>query len=262
MSFSHSSFPFAPSVAPDISNPNGHELVGFECNLTYISHDMTKSHSDNKSCQRLISPPDLPVLEQLRQWGNAKLADNEFYSTSTGIKLNLSNQTATKVQFDRINLDCSDLNGTKLLGFKLCDSRLNQSDLANANWHGAQLVRVEMTDCRMLGLTITEGKLRDCMFMKCNGSYMRFRFASFNAVRFEECDLRDSDFQGTDLSGVEFYRCDLRNAQMSGVKLKGASLRGSKIEGLAINAKDLEGAIIDPMQAAYLAPLFGVKVVW
>ncbi len=47
---------------------------------------------------------------------------------------------------------------------------------------------------------------------------------------------------------------------MSGVKLKGASLRGSNIEGLAINAKDLEGVTIDPTQAAYLAPLFGVKV--
>ena len=209
-----------------------------------------------------ISPPSLPVLDQLDQWEDTELADATLYSGLSGSKVNLSKQTAKRVQLDRVSLNCSDLSGTELLDFKMCDARLTESDLANASWHGARVLRVQMTDCRMLGLTISEGKLRDCVFSKCNGSYARFRFASFNAVRFEECDLRESDFQGADLSGVEFSRCDLRKAQMSGVKLKGASLRGSNIEGLAINAADLEGVIIDAMQAAYLAPLFGVKVVW
>jgi uncharacterized protein YjbI with pentapeptide repeats len=187
---------------------------------------MPQSHQKRKD--KGISPPDLPAFEQLSQWGETGLTAGELYSGLAATKVNLSNQVAKRVQFDRVNLNCVDLSGTTLLGFKLRDSRLSQCDLSNADWHGAQILRVEMADCRMLGLTMTEGRLRDCVFMKCNGSYGRFRFASLNAIRFDECNLRESDFQGADLSGIEFSRCDLRNAQMSGAKLKGASLRGNK----------------------------------
>ncbi len=53
-------------------------------------------HNDKKSRHRGISPPSLPVFEQLRQWEDKKFADDDIYSGLSGVKVNLSNQTARR----------------------------------------------------------------------------------------------------------------------------------------------------------------------
>src|ERR1700733_283864 len=118
---------------------------------------MTRGNQKHRS--KGISSPSLLVAEQLRQWEEPQLKEGELYTGLRAYKLNLANQDAKGIEFDRVDLDCSDLNGTKIANFKLRDSRLGQCNLANADWHGAQIARVEMTECRMLGLKITEGKL-------------------------------------------------------------------------------------------------------
>jgi len=210
---------------------------------------------------KTITRPSVSQTE-LPEWSGTELHDGLCHSDCSAFRISFSGQAARRLKFDAVRLENVDMHGTKLPDFGLRDSLLKQCDLANADWRGAQISRVEMIECRMVGLSLIEGKIRDCVFTGCNGSLARFRFSSFSAVRFKECNLKDSDFQGANLSGVDFSRCDLRNSQMSGAKLKGASLRGSNIEGLAVNAPDVEGAIVDPMQAAYLAPLLGLKVVW
>ena len=67
--------------------------------------------------------------------------------------------------------------------------------MANADWRGANVSCVELIECRMVGFSINEGKIADCSFIHCNGGLIRFRFSSFNAVRFEACNLKESDFQ-------------------------------------------------------------------
>jgi uncharacterized protein YjbI with pentapeptide repeats len=223
---------------------DGNVLFGFDAISHILPSEMAMLRSSPKKIDKPISTPTLAPTQQLVPWVDATLVENEVYSNLSATKFNLSNQTAARVKFDGVDL------------------RFTQCDLANADWHGAKLRRVELIECRMIGFTVTEGKLQDCVFTNCNASYMRSRFAALRAVHFGDCNLRDADFQGADLSGVDFTRCDLRNAQMSGAKLKGTSLRGSNIDGLIVNGQDLEGVIVDPMQAAYLAPLLGLKVVW
>lgn len=217
--------------------------------------------ASRKAKTKTITPPDV-MASGLEEWRGTELEDGQCYSDLSASRISLSHQTAKRIKFDRVSFESVDMSGTKLTDGRLRGSRFKSCDMANADWRGANVSCVELIECRMVGFSINEGKIADCSFIHCNGGLIRFRFSSFNAVRFEACNLKESDFQGADLSGVEFCRCDLRNAQMSGAKLKGASLRGSNIEGLAVNAKDVEGAIVDPLQAAYLAPLFGLKVVW
>ena len=97
---------------------------------------------------------------------------------------------------------------------------------------------------------------------ECTGRMLQFRFGRLKFARFEDCDLRDSDFQGTDLSGVIFSDCDLRNAEFSQTTLVGTDLTTSRIDGIRVNQESVKGLIVEPQQAAHLAALFGVDVRW
>jgi uncharacterized protein YjbI with pentapeptide repeats len=61
---------------------------------------------------------------------------------------------------------------------------------------------------------------------------------------------------------VVFEHCDLREAQLSFAKLGGTDFRGSQLENLRVGMESLRGAIVDPAQAAYLAGLMGLKVMY
>jgi len=49
---------------------------------------------------------------------------------------------------------------------------------------------------------------------------------------------------------------------MSQTNLEGADLTSSNIDGLKINQDALKGMVVEPLQAAYLASLFGLNVQW
>jgi uncharacterized protein YjbI with pentapeptide repeats len=57
-----------------------------------------------------------------------------------------------------------------------------------------------------------------------------------------------------------FHKCDLSHAQLSGATLKGADFRSSIIEEIKVGVQELPGAIVDYMQAAYIAGLLGVVI--
>jgi uncharacterized protein YjbI with pentapeptide repeats len=163
----------------------------------------------------------------LKEWQHGDLESHGKYSEIAFLRNDFSGQTLSDAVFDTVEFDHANLRETELLGLKAIES-----------------------------------KVRDVVFTACNGNLMQLRFASFGSVRFEDCNLKEADFQSADLSTVVFTRCDLRGSQMSGAKLAGTSFCGSNIDGLTVNQKDIAGAIVDPMQAAYLAQLLGVKVKW
>jgi uncharacterized protein YjbI with pentapeptide repeats len=61
---------------------------------------------------------------------------------------------------------------------------------------------------------------------------------------------------------VQFEGCDLGEAQLSFARLAGADFRGCGIKDLRVGIEHLKGAIVDPAQAAYLAGLMGLKVMY
>lgn len=143
---------------------------------------------------------------------------------------------------------------------RLTDIALTGCDLANAQWERLTAQRIAMEECQLIGFDASDARWQDVTFTRCRAQYAKLRFSKFQRVRFEACDLRNADFQGSDLAGVVFHKCDLTDAQLSGTMLQGTDFRGSTIERMKVGIAELPGAIVEPIQAAYVAGLLGVVI--
>ena len=187
---------------------------------------------------------------------------NTRYEHVALIEQNYSGQIAIGSAFDECRFERTSFRNAQLEELRLTDVSLEECDLANAIWLKTTLTRVEMVDCRLLGFRANEADVQHMVFRNCNISLAQFRFAKFKSVRFEKCNLQNADFYQSDLRGVIFDNCDLKEAQMSSAKLTNTDFRGSEINGLQVAQSDLKGLIVEPFQAAYLAGLMGLQVVW
>jgi uncharacterized protein YjbI with pentapeptide repeats len=125
------------------------------------------------------------------------------------------------------------LHATRLAGAELADVELRGCDLANlrAGPHGGW-IRVCATNCRMTGLTFTDGVLRDVSLHGCRIDLASFGGARLQRVTFEECDLSQTDFLEAELDGVRFTGCDMTATDLRGAKLHRCELRSNRLEEL------------------------------
>jgi uncharacterized protein YjbI with pentapeptide repeats len=214
-----------------------------------------------------IRPPQLPRDAASFAVGlpEGRLRGNRRYENLILADGDCSEQSAARVTFDECRFERTKFCGAQLPGLTVSDVVFEECDVANAVWTGVTLTRVEMSGCRLLGLRANEADIQHLVVRRGTASLAQFRFAIFQAVRFEECNLRGVDFQGADLRGVIFQGCDLREAQMSGAKLLNTDFRSSEIDGMQIGPADLgnlKGAIVEPVQAAYIAGQLGLHVKW
>ena len=161
----------------------------------------------------------------------------------------------SQTQFHEVSLDASSLYAPKLT-----DVRLTRCSLANTICERIIAHRTEWITCQLIGLNVTEGHFQHVIFRDCHLEWARFRFCTFKAVTFEACNLKNANFQGADLSGVRFKRCNLDNAELSQAKMVGTDFRTSTVEGIRVGAAEVVGAVVDYMQAAYMASLLGLVI--
>jgi uncharacterized protein YjbI with pentapeptide repeats len=107
---------------------------------------------------------------------------------------------------------------TRFAAADLEDAQIEDADLTNASfdltfWKGGTVRGAKMT-----GNRFGNARIEGTVFQRCE-----LRGSSFAApealpepttqgVRFEDCDLRETDWAGRDLSGVSFVRCKLTGA--------------------------------------------------
>lgn len=179
------------------------------------------------------------------------IADSDF-SDQVADEVCLRKCSLSKVRFARARIQRLDLDKVKA----------DDCDFANAVFPKARLDRVVMKESRLVGVDLSGALVKTSTFEACDAGYGDFRSTTFRKCRFRNCNFRGADFQGADLRAAVFEECDLREAQLSFAKLDGTDFRGSRIEGVRIGMESLRGAVVDPAQAAYLAGLMGLKVVW
>jgi uncharacterized protein YjbI with pentapeptide repeats len=217
-----------------------------------------KNDSQNAAISRasLRLPRNLPPIQAL----SAPLCDDDSYSSVRFVKLDLSAQRVEHLLFESAQFEHTSLSQTSFLAPRFTNVHFEECDLANAAWERATIHRAEFFDSKWVGLKLPEAHLRDVFVRNCRGQYLHCRFATLKSVTFQDCDLSDADFQGSDLTGVRFIHCNLTNAEFSQTKLSGADFRGSQIDHIKVGPHELPGAIVDPVQAAYLASLLGLVV--
>jgi uncharacterized protein YjbI with pentapeptide repeats len=149
------------------------------------------------------------------------------------------------------------------VGLRLVDEEVEDASLANVDARGGELTRVVLRRCRLTGLLLTEGKLRDVVVAESRVDLASFAASTLEQVVFEDCRMEGSSLQDARLRAVRFERCDLSEADLTGMRCERVELRGCTLDGVR-GAEALRGAAMpfgDIMAAAgTFAGALGVRV--
>lgn len=206
-------------------------------------------------------PPDVPADTGVLGW---------VVIAPETVGLILEDCRAGAVSLAGKNLDEFRATGAVLEGVSLAgvvarsarwrDVRFVKCDLSNAVLRGVEARRVEMVECRMLGMKAVECRWEEVLVAGCDARYAQFRDGALRRCEFRDNRMEESDFAGADLSNTAFAGCALQRADLTGAKLAGADLRGADLEGILVRPEDVRGATVSAAQAMELARLLGLKI--
>jgi uncharacterized protein YjbI with pentapeptide repeats len=140
------------------------------------------------------------------------------------------------------------------------DVRLIGCDLANCKAHRMSLLRVEMEDCRLSGLSSPAADWRDVLVANSDARFAQLPGGVFQRCEFTSTGLQEADLRGADLSGALLRACRLGRADLREARLQETDLRHSDLEDMLVGLADLNGAIVDAPQAMVLARLMGIQI--
>lgn len=149
----------------------------------------------------------------------------------------------------------------RLQGWRMLESVLRSSDLANSDWTGSSFRDCRIERCRLTGWGASQCTFEHVCFFDCRLDMAVFMESTFHKVVFDRCIFTEASFDTADLRNAQFKDCDLRSAVFARAKMGGADLRGSSLAGITARPQDLRGAIIEAPQSVDLVHLLEVRVV-
>ncbi len=215
---------------------------------------------NTQKSEQVVKPPKLLKRNLVEGIPGNCVLRGELYRSLMLSSVDLSAQQADHVSFEEAMFSQVAMMNTDLEEVRLVDVRLSGCDLVTANWYKAGLYRVELIDCRMTGFLAGEAHFEDVLFKNCQINLAQFRFSTFKSVRFEHCDLSESDLLEADLSRAVLIDCNLRSAELSRSKLSGVDFSSCDLEGAHIGVQELRGATISMKQAISVIQASGITV--
>lgn len=205
-------------------------------------------------------PKDLPGLADLAPATDEIVLAGQPLEESRAQDMDLSGRkipslVAWNSFFERVSLARCEISS-----FRLRDVRLVKCDLSNAVLRGFEASRIELIECRLIGMRAIECHWQDVLVQNCDMRYAQLNDGQVRGCEFKVCRLEESDLRGTDLEGTIFSDVILRRADLSRAKLRDTDLRGADIEGICVRSEDLRGAIVSAPQAVDLAGLLGLII--
>jgi uncharacterized protein YjbI with pentapeptide repeats len=142
----------------------------------------------------------------------------------------------------------------------LQDVRLIRCDLSNATLRKFQATRVEIIECRLMGMKAVECRWQDVLVEDCDGRYAQFTDGRIRPTEFRNSSFVEADFRGVDFEGSTLVQVDLSRADLRRSKLRNTDLRSCEIEAIMVGAEDVRGATVSAPQAMDLARLLGLTI--
>lgn len=156
-------------------------------------------------------------------------------------------QPAGSGRLSRVLAERPDLGRARLEPLELVDARLTGAELSNAMLRRVLARRVELLDCRGVGLALDAERASDLYVARCRLDYAQLHIErATGPVVFEECSLREAVVSG-DLSKAVFNGCALDDTEFAASNAAGCDLRGSYLGGVR-GLSTLRGAIVDTEQ--------------
>jgi uncharacterized protein YjbI with pentapeptide repeats len=152
----------------------------------------------------------------------------------------------------------ANLSGSVLTPLDVQDVRLSEVDLSNATFVATTARRIELLNCRGVGLQLSFELVADLFVEDCRMDYALVRIdRSKGAVVFHRCSFREATIQG-DLSRVAFVDCDFGGAEFQVQRAEGCDLSDSQLAG-AQGLLTLRGAEITRDQAVSVADVLATE---
>ncbi len=207
--------------------------------------------------------PDLPDDLTIAGLDEADVHDGAVHYGLAVTDLDLSDTDAANLEIDQCRYTAVKLGGVRLRRGMIRDAIFDHCDLANLRGRETSMLRSQLIGCRMTGLSLLGGVVRDVTFSGSRIDLASFSNTKLSTVVFTECRLDQANFGDADLTGVRFANCDLTAAQFSGATLTGTRFTGCDLTGIS-GITSMRGAIITSTDAFTLARIFadalGIKI--
>ncbi|MFI0449217.1 pentapeptide repeat-containing protein [Actinomadura sp. 6N118] len=200
---------------------------------------------------RIPKGPKLPKTLTSATDADTELThDGKYLSLEYG-QVAVTGDEAEDVEFERCLFDQTRFSGVTAHRAGFGDVVFQGCDLANARLFNSRIVNATVTNCRMTGLHMPEGGMRDVVFDGCRIDLANFRFTHLRDVVFQDCNLAETNFQQAELHNVRFERCKLVATQFSNVSMSGVRFAGCDLNGVQ-GITSFSGAIVSSADAMSL----------
>ncbi|MFF2091494.1 pentapeptide repeat-containing protein [Paenibacillus sp. NPDC058174] len=210
--------------------------------------------------KQLVDLPKVPAsLESLDLDINELGQDCEFIDSIVQ-DCELYGEAPYKACFDRMKFTNVTMRGVRMRKSEFTDVIFERCDLSNADFQDAIFHRVVFKDCKLIGMDISSGMLRNATFIDCYAEYAVFRMINAKRVKLQGGTFAYGDFFNSNLTEFYLEETKLDQAQFSQTKLSGIDLSSCEFDSLGATLPELRGCIISPLQAAAFAGQLGMVV--
>jgi uncharacterized protein YjbI with pentapeptide repeats len=175
-------------------------------------------------------------------------------------ELDLSGRKFSELKGSNLVFDSVSFANCEIGSINLIDTRFIGCDLSNAMLRRFHATRVDLLDCKLIGMNAFACRWDDVLMDHCDA-----RFAQLGEGRLRRCELRASQLREAGLVRVTFEATKLvdvvlRQADLAETRLAGVDLSACDIEGITLRVEDLRGAIVSAPQAMELSRLLEVVI--
>ncbi|MBO2454198.1 pentapeptide repeat-containing protein [Actinomadura barringtoniae] len=200
---------------------------------------------------RAPKEPKLPKSLAAATEADTELAhDGKYLSLEYG-QVTVTGDGAEDIEFERCRFNQTRFSGVTAHRAGFADVVFQGCDLANGRLFSSRIFNATVSNCRMTGLHMPEGGLRDVVFDGCRIDLASFRFTHLKDVVFRDCNLAESNFQQAELQNVRFERCKLVATQFSNVSMNAVRFAGCDLNGVR-GITSFDGAIVSSADAMSL----------
>ena len=157
-------------------------------------------------------PPDLPGPDGLPLLDIDALLSGLPFEESRAEGLDLAGKKIPALTAKDSLLDKISFAGCEVLSLRLRDVRVSNCDFSNAVLRGFEATRVELIDCRLIGMRAIECRWKDVLVENCDARYAQFNDGQLVSCEFKGSHMGESDLRATDLEGTRFTNVVLQRA--------------------------------------------------
>lgn len=145
-------------------------------------------------------------------------------------------------------------------GVDLSESEHVGSAFRNCTFRRTSLWHSTFRHCSFLGSTFVECRMRPLTPVEVDFTLAVLGGADLRRVDLSDCRLREASLVGTDLREAVLRRADLTGVRSQNARLEGADLRGARVDPTFWTSAKLRGAKVDVEQGLAFAASHGLEI--